>query len=151
MKMKRHMKILEIIAGDEIETQEELAEKLRESGFEVTQATISRDIREMRLVKVQTESGSYKYASGLSEKSGDSAVKFRAILTQTILKIDYAGNLVVIKCHSGMAAAAAAAVDSMNRPEVVGTIAGDDTILMVMHTQENAAAFSAELLKMIRA
>jgi transcriptional regulator of arginine metabolism len=145
LKLLRHSKIIELIQEMRIETQEELREKLSQNGFDVTQATVSRDIKELHLIKILTENGNYRYTVSDQGNSQDLAAKFRTLLSETIVKIDYAGNLLVIKCYSGMASAAAAAVDAMNWPEVLGTIAGDDTVLMIMRNEESALQMINEL------
>lgn len=132
MKNKRQLKILDIIKMHDVETQEMLQSLLSEHGFNVTQATVSRDIKELRLVKRQGQNGVYRYEapSVNISKSG--------IFIDTVTDIDYAINTVVIKCHVGMAQAACAALDSMNYENIVGTIAGDDTIFAVMRTEADA-------------
>lgn len=150
MKVKRHAKITELISKFEIETQEELAERLKVSGYQVTQATVSRDIRELRLVKVLSDSGKYKYAASLYEKGSVDLMKNRRILSQSIEKMDYANNILVIKCHAGMAQGAAVTLDAFDKPEIVGSVAGDDTILIVMRTEKDVVSFLSELSKMIK-
>ncbi|AZT90374.1 arginine repressor [Caldicellulosiruptor changbaiensis] len=137
MKSERQQKILEIIQSEDIETQEELVEKLRELGYDVTQATVSRDIKELRLTKVLTETGKYKYAV-LSGPEANITEKLIKVFSESIIKCDTADNLVIIKTITGAAQGAAAAIDSLNWPEVIGTIAGDDTIFIA--TKGNAAA-----------
>ncbi|MBE6636398.1 MAG: arginine repressor [Ruminococcaceae bacterium] len=147
MKSKRHNKIIEIITRYDIDTQDELIAKLRESGFDVTQATVSRDIRDLKLVKISTEDHRYKYALSPHDDIHIS-VKYRNIMRETIIHVDYANNFVVLRTYSGMAQAAAAAVDGMGWNEIVGTIAGDDTIFVLM--RDNAAAIEfSERLKLI--
>ena len=135
MKVSRHTKILELIEKYDIETQDELAAKLREEGFDVTQATVSRDIREMNLVKIRDELGNTKYAAPVS--SGSNIVTLR----DSIIHVDSAGNIVVLKCRSGMASAVCAEFDSMHYPNVVGTIAGDDTIFILFRNYVQAEEF----------
>lgn len=151
MKRKRKAKILEIINNFEIETQEELQSKLRDSGFEVTQATISRDIRELRLVKEQSESGRYIYSAGKKNYNDGMAGRFISIFSDSIISVDYALNTVCVKCFSGTANAACAAIDSMQWSGVVGTIAGDDTIFVLCKTEEFAKNFTLNLEKSINA
>ena len=148
MKSQRHEKIREIIEKHNIETQEELTKYLRKEGFNVTQATVSRDIKAMRLVKIAVHDGGasglrYKYAVNLSKDEMDTALnaKFKAILGEAVVSTDYAGNLVVMKTYAGMAQASAAAIDSMSIPNILGTIAGDDTILIIMRTEAEAEEF----------
>lgn len=148
MKVKRHQKIIEIIGEFNIETQDDLIEKLRNHGFEVTQATISRDIRELKLVKIAFEGGRYKYALPYNEDVKISA-KYRSILRETIVNVDCARNIVVIKTYSGMANATAAAIDAMDWSDVVGSIAGDDTVLMVMRSDEKAQELASRIKKVV--
>ncbi|TYP51647.1 arginine repressor [Thermosediminibacter litoriperuensis] len=133
MKAKRHMKIREIIREKPIETQEELAEELRKCGFNVTQATVSRDIKELRLVKVLRDNHHYCYSE--PDKSTFVSDKLVRMFRDSIVSIDSAENLVVIKTLSGTAHAAAAAIDGLNWKEIVGTVAGDDTILVVARSK----------------
>lgn len=144
MKSQRHSKILEIISENEIETQEELLLHLKEAGFNSTQATISRDIKELRLSKRSSESGKTKYVQHTTEtKQFD--VKFETILKESIKSVDRAGNICVIKCHTGLANAACAAIDTLGYEQVVGTIAGDDTIFILLRTEDTARCFSEEM------
>ena len=136
MKTKRQRKIIELITNYDIETQEELAAKLVENGFNVTQATISRDIRELNLTKIATKGGKQKYAV---QSSSDivSNSKYMRVLNDGIITMDTAGNILVVKTASGMAMAVAAALDAMQIKEILGCIAGDDTIMCVVkHAEE---------------
>lgn len=142
MKTGRHDAILEIIATENIDTQEQLTEKLRERGFSVTQATVSRDIKQLRLVKRSTSGGSYKYAVQKSDDPQNNA-KYKNIMRETVISIKPAGTLVVIKTYTGMANAAAAAIDAVAGSLVVGTIAGDDTIFVATESEETARIFIA--------
>lgn len=151
MKKRRKAKILEIINNYEIETQEELQLKLRELGFEVTQATISRDIRELRLVKELSESGRYIYSTGKKNYNDSLSGRFTAIFSESVISVDYALNTVCVKCFSGTANAACAAIDSMQWNGVVGTIAGDDTIFVLCKTEDAAEGFTHNLEKSINA
>ena len=137
MKVERHSKIVELIGKYEIETQEELAEKLNEAGFNVTQATVSRDIRELKLTKLQAENGRQRYMV-LESPRGTSAIKYIRILKDGYMSMDMAQNILVIKTVSGMAMAVAAALDAIQFHEIVGCIAGDDTIMCVVKTSEQA-------------
>lgn len=150
MKKRRQAKILELISQNPIETQEELQDKLMKYGFEVTQATISRDIKELRLVKDLSNEGRYVYSSG--KKSMD-VINHRAggIFNDTIITIDYAMNTVVIKCFTGMANAVCAAIDSMNLDEILGSIAGDDTIFILCRNEDTARMFTNKLRTMLNA
>ncbi len=150
LKKRRQAKIIELISQNEIETQEELQDLLNQYGFEVTQATISRDIKELRLVKDLSSKGRYVYSTG---KKSIENVTHRAggIFNETIISIDYALNTVVIKCFAGMANAACAAIDSMSHDEILGTIAGDDTIFILCRTEEIASSFTNKLRNMLNA
>lgn len=150
MKEQRHAKILELISQHDIETQEELLGKLQENGFKVTQATVSRDIKELQLVKVQTDNSGYKYSASASRESVDMSFKFHAVFSESVVDIDYAENMVVIRCYVGMANAACAALDSIHWKGVVGTIAGDDTILCIMRDKSKSADFVKQLKKLLK-
>ena len=147
MKQKRHNAILELIEKHEIETQEELAELLIKEGYNVTQATISRDIKALRLIKTVASNGMYKYSRAGSKKSEDDS---KGIIAQSAVSVDYAQNIVIIKTYSGMAQAAAAIIDSMNLPEIMGTIAGDDTIMCVAKTEHEALKFTSKINALIQ-
>lgn len=149
MKEYRQNEIMSLISEKEIETQEELLEALRSKGFKVTQATISRDIRELGLVKAVGRAGRYKYALPRREEWTIST-KFRTLLYETLLKVDRAGNIAVVKTYSGMAQGAAAAIDSMERDDIVGSVAGDDTIIIVMRTPEAAQSLTDDLYEIIK-
>ena len=142
MKKNRHEKIIEIIGQREIETQEELARALREAGYEVTQATVSRDIRELKLTKMQIGNGRQKYVimRGHDAQLSD---KYIRVLRDAFV------NIIVMKTFSGMAMAVAAALDALHIPQVVGCIAGDDTIMMAIRTSEDAALVMKQLHEMI--
>ncbi|HZJ56763.1 MAG TPA: arginine repressor [Clostridia bacterium] len=135
MKYNRHSKILEIIENTDIETQEELAEELRKKGIDVTQATVSRDIKELRLVKVMAASGTSKYAFIDNTETGISQ-KLIWVFAESVTSIDSSNNLIVIKTIAGSAQAAASAIDSLGWEEIVGCIAGDDTIMVVIHEDQ---------------
>ncbi len=143
MKQNRHQKIVEIVSKYRVQTQEELISYLNDSGFQVTQATVSRDIRELSLSKV-SQNGAYYYA--LPKTEGDSSEdKYRKMLKDSITEVNYAQNIVVVKTYPGMANAAAAALDGAKHDEIVGTLAGDDTIFIVVRDTETARAFSESL------
>lgn len=136
VKKRRHMKILELISSQDIETQDDLSELLRISGFDVTQATVSRDIRELKLTKSADENGVYKYT--ISQNDDDKPIgKYGFILRETILSCEKAHSIVVVKTISGMANAACAAIDHMQWANVIGTIAGDDTIFIAVKEPED--------------
>ena len=147
MKIERHSKILEIINSYEIETQEELALELEKIGMDVTQATVSRDIKELKLIKVLSESGKYKYAT-IANTSAVVSDKLISIFSQTVIQIDYVQNFVVIKTLAGSASAAAEAIDSLNFDGVVGTIAGNNNIFIMTRSEEKAFSLVNKLKKM---
>ena len=137
LKKNRHNTILEIIANQEIDTQEELARQLREAGYDVTQATVSRDIRELNLYKVSADGGKQKYAILRQEDSRHLEDKYIRVLKDGFSSMDMAQNILVVKTVSGMAMAVAAAIDAMRFQEIVGSIAGDDTIMMAVRTVDD--------------
>lgn len=158
MKYERHNKILEIITDNEIETQDELIGRLKQSGYEVTQATVSRDIKELRLIKAATEHGTYKYVvSSPDDAQKDEQLKndqritakYRKIIAETVIEVDCAQNLTVAKTLSGMAQAAAAALDGLEWQDIVGSIAGDDTILIVARDYSGAQAIERKFREII--
>lgn len=149
MKYNRHARILEIIENHEIETQDELAEKLRELGMDVTQATISRDIKELRLVKVLTPGGKYRY-SVMNADSGNINDRLFVIIKEAFVSSDYANNILVIKTRPGMAQAVAASIDSLGWSDIVGTIAGDDTIMIVCRAEKIAEDLMEKFTRMVR-
>lgn len=148
MKKVRHGKIIEIIDKHDVETQEELAAYLRQAGYDVTQATVSRDIRELKLSKVPTGEGKQKY---IVIKQDDSHLgdKYIRVLRDGFVSMDMAQNILVIKTVSGMAMAVAAAVDAMKFKEIVGCIAGDDTIMMAVRTVEDTRVLMEKIKSMI--
>lgn len=135
MRYSRQNKVLELIEAYEIETQEKLCQMLRDAGYDVTQATISRDIKDLQLIKTLTPSGKYKYASGISE--GPISDRFRKVFKETIRSVASSGNIIVVKTLSGCASAAGEALDSLNLPHIVGSVAGDNTIMLVADDPEN--------------
>lgn len=141
----RHTAILRIISEQEIETQDDLIAKLKENGFDVTQATVSRDIKQLGLVKTTDGEGKYRYSAPHPSSSGSDS-KFKNILSEAIISSESAENMVVVKTYSGMANAAAAAIDALASDRILGSIAGDDTILIVTKNDEAAEEFS-EILK----
>ena len=150
MKTKRQTKILELIKKNDIETQEELLAHLVKDGFAVTQATVSRDIREMKLTKIATSGGKQKYAA-LNDTSDDMSEKFVRVLKDGYVSMDMAQNILVIKTVSGMAMAAAAALDSLELDSIVGCIAGDDTIMVAVRTSQDAVLVKDKIAEMIKA
>jgi transcriptional regulator of arginine metabolism len=137
MKTGRQTKILEIIKNNDVETQEELTAYLQQEGFAVTQATVSRDIRELKLTKIAMDNGRQKYAV-IADAESDLMDKYVRVLREGFINADMAGNLVVVKTVSGMGSAVGAAVDAMKLDKVVGSIAGDDTLLLVIRTEDDA-------------
>ncbi len=148
MKTKRQSKILELIRKIDIETQEELLAHLIDDGFAVTQATVSRDIREMKLTKISTENGRQKYAA-LNDKVENMSEKYVRVLRDGFVSMDVAQNILVIKTVSGMAGAVCASIDAMNIHEIVGSIAGDDTIMCAIRTTEDTVAIMKKLRKIV--
>ena len=149
MKQNRHQKIAELVSRYEIETQEELAEKLKEAGFTVTQATISRDIRQMNLSKLPTGNGRQKYVI-LKKENELLSDKYIRVLRDAFVSMDMAQNILVMRTVSGMAMAVAAALDAIHFGEVVGCIAGDDTIMCAIHNAEEAGYVMELIDKIIR-
>ncbi len=149
MKISRHAKILEIIEKHPTETQEELAEELKKSGYNITQATVSRDIKELKLVKVLDENSIYKYAS-LKEHDSMLSERLVKVFAESVLSVDYAGNIVVVKTFSEAANAAAEAIDVLDFKETVGTIAGDDTIFILVRNADNVEVVIDRLKKMMK-
>lgn len=148
MKINRHAKIVELINKYHIETQEELAEYLKHEGFKITQATVSRDIRDLKLTKVPTEGGRQKYAVHQSMET-EMSDKYIRVLKDGFVSIDMAQNILVIKTVSGMASAVCAAIDSMRLNEIVGSIAGDDTIMCAIRTTDDTIKVMDKISKIV--
>ena len=146
MKKKRHEMILKLIKENEVATQEELLSMLIKNGFSVTHATVSRDINELHLIKVQGKKGQ-KYAK--NEQNSHNLNKFHTIFSQSVISVESAGNICCIKCFAGTANAAAATVDALNYNEVVGTIAGDDTLFVLLKTPEVAEKFQNKIEELL--
>lgn len=149
MKYSRQAKILEIIENEVIETQEEIADRLKKAGMDVTQATISRDIKELRLIKVLTSDSRYKYAA-FSNEGGAYPSRLITIFSKSYVSSDYANNIVVVKTLPGMAQASASAIDSLGWSEIVGTIAGDDTIMIVCRAEKIAEELVDKFTKLAK-
>ena len=149
MKSKRQEKILELIADHSVQTQEQLLAELKLRGFTTTQATISRDIKQMHLIKEPVGQGVYKYAVSGNRTKLNFAEKLRTIFRESITSIAYAQNIVVIKTMPGLASAACAALDDMGVAYMVGSLAGDDTAFLVMRDTESAASFCEEIKEML--
>lgn len=149
MKTVRQVAILDIIEKQEIETQEELARALNARGIRVTQATVSRDIKELRLLKVLTPSGKYKYATG-DQADNNLTDRFIRMLAESLLSVSSANNLIVVKTLSGSANVAAEALDSMHWPEVLGTLAGDNTVLLIIRSNEETITVTSRIREMMK-
>ncbi|GBF11047.1 arginine repressor [Tepidibacillus sp. HK-1] len=148
MKGKRHLKIRELIANKDIETQDELVDELRNAGFQVTQATISRDIKELHLVKVPIEDGRYKYSLPADQRFNP-LHKLKRTLSDSFVGIDSTENLIILKTLPGNANALGALIDHLQWNEIMGTICGDDTCLIICRTKENAKEISKKFLEML--
>ncbi len=148
MKTRRHAKILELIKEYDIDTQDELLRHLRESGFDVTQATVSRDIKELRLIKSLSHTGKYKYSTG-GDTGGDMSTKFHSLFSDAVTSVEAAQNMLVIKCINGMAQAVCAAMDAAYPQSFVGTLAGENTIFIVCRDSETAASAQEEFRRFI--
>lgn len=146
MKIERQSKINEIVQSYSVETQDELAERLKDAGFDVTQATISRDIRELKLTKISIDDGRQKYAV-MTGNDQQLAEKFTRVFSDAVINIDYAQNMVMIKTIQGMAMAVAASVDAMGNTEIMGSIAGDDTLFCLTKSEQIAIAIVDKLNK----
>ncbi len=144
MKTKRQDEIIRLISAGDIETQEDLASALRSLGFKVTQATISRDIRELRLVKVASKNGGFKYAKPEKHEIAVSE-RLARILTDSMVSVDYSGNIIVVRTISGSANVAAEAIDNLGWTEILGTIAGDNTIFIVVREEADTAEISGRI------
>lgn len=149
MKSKRHEKILELIRDNDIETREQLLQQLQENGFNTTQATISRDIKQLRIIKELGPNGTYRYVSAPKPVEHAFSAKLNMIFRQCVTSIDFAQNLIVIKTMPGLANAACSAIDKLELPELLGTLAGDDTCVVIMRDNASAATFCAEIREQI--
>ncbi len=149
MKSVRQVAILDIIEKQDVETQEELAEALRARGIKVTQATVSRDIKELRLLKVLSSSGAYKYATADKAENGLNE-RFIRMLAESMLSVTASNNLIVVKTLSGSANVAAEALDSLHWPEILGSLAGDNTILLIIRSNEEVPGVIARIQEMMK-
>lgn len=149
MKTQRQTKILEIISTQDIETQDQLLSELKNAGFHSTQATISRDIKELRVIKELTSMGTYRYTTVAHESSGAFSARLNTIFRESVISYDYAQNIVVVKTLPSLAPAAGRAIDAMNMSVVVGTLAGDDTLLIIMRDVQASVGFCAEIKKLL--
>lgn len=145
MKSTRHEKILQILQNEVVETQEELANRLREEGIDATQATISRDIKELRLQKALNENGNYRYTAPTRTYEPELDTRLRTIFRESIVSVDFAGNIVIIKTLPGLASAACSAVDAMHLEYIVGSLAGDDTGIIIVREESFAEALCSKL------
>lgn len=141
---------MEIISNRNIETQEQLLAALQDAGFRCTQATISRDIKDLRIVKELTSLGSYRYATSANELSGTFSARLNTIFRECVVSFDYAQNIIVVRTLPGLASAAASAIDAMNMSAVVGSLAGDDTVMIVMRDTNTAATFCGEIRNLLQ-
>ena len=149
MKSKRQEQILELIREQNIETQEQLLDELKKSGFQATQATISRDIKQLRIIKELGPNGMYRYVASAKPVEHAFSAKLNMIFKQCVTSIDYAQNLVVIKTMPGLANAACSAIDKLEMPELLGTLAGDDTCVVILRDNQSASIFCAEIREQI--
>ena len=140
---------MEIISTRNVETQEQLLDALKHEGFNGTQATISRDIKELRIVKELTNMGTYRYTTSNGEISGSFSARLNTIFRECVIGFDYAQNIIVIRTLPGLGSAAGAAIDAMNMSAVVGSLAGDDTVMVVMRDSNTAAAFCGEIKSLL--
>lgn len=140
MKIKRHQKIIDIIQRKPMETQDELAEELKREGFNVTQATISRDIKELRLVKIATDNNLYRYAVPDEKLNTGNQVKNRRIFRDSVIRVDFSENIIIVKTSPGAAQAVALVIDNEGLEEIIGSVAGDDTVLVVVKPKEAVPA-----------
>ncbi|OGX61140.1 MAG: arginine repressor [Paenibacillus sp. RIFOXYA1_FULL_44_5] len=148
MKGQRHMKLREIVTTQEIETQEELVDVLRSTGYNVTQATVSRDIKELHLIKVPMDDGRYKYSLPADQRINP-AYKLKRALNDHFVNIDSTENLIVMKCYPGTANAIGVLIDNLDWPEIMGTICGDDTILMICRTKDESKQVVKQIMSML--
>ena len=149
VKSQRQAKILEIVTTRDVETQEQLLQELQDAGFSSTQATISRDIKELRIVKELTTLGTYRYTTSSREVPGTFSTRLNTIFRECVTGFDYAQNVVVIHTLPGLASAAGSAVDAMNLSVILGTLAGDDTVIVIMRATNSAAAFCGEIKSLL--
>ncbi len=147
-KSSRHKKILEIIRLNSIETQNEIMDKLIECGYKIDQSTVSRDVKELRLIKIPDSNGKYKYAESNSQSARDSS-KFFSLFTENVASVGRGQNIVCLKCLTGMSQAVCASFDNLKWENVVGTLAGEDTIFILFDTDTSAEAFEAQLSRLI--
>ncbi len=150
MKSERHARILELISKYEIETQEEMMERLLGEGFKVTQATVSRDLKELKLAKTLTPRGTYRYTVHGTVRYQSGNVKLNNAMVDSIVMVDYSMNNVVVKTYPGMAQGVASAIDSLSLPQILGCVAGDDTIIIVTRDTESSVEISNKITDIIK-
>ena len=150
MKSERQARILELISKFEIETQDDMMNYLREEGFAVTQATVSRDLRELKLTKSMTPHGTYRYTVSSSRHGANNNTKLNTTMIDSITHVDFSMNNVVVKTYPGMAQAVASGIDAMNLQNILGSVAGDDTIIIVTSDTESAKQINERLIAMIK-
>lgn len=144
MKGTRQSKILDIIGKQQIETQEDLILKLREEGYDVTQATVSRDIRELKLIKTLTDNGSYRYSVPSSDAHQSQHI-YSTALANSLKSVEYAQNIIVVKTYPGIGQAVGAAIDSLQEPNLLGSVAGDDTVIIIARSTDFAVDFATRI------
>lgn len=149
MKLQRQQRILDLIAKYEIETQDEMINRLVAEGFKVTQATVSRDLKELKLTKIQTARGTYRYSQGQT-RHGVGNVKINNAMADSIIEVKYSLNNVVIKTYPGLAAAVAFAVDSLSMPSILGCVAGDDTVIVVTADEASSVEFGEKVTELMK-
>lgn len=149
MKSQRHARILELVSKYEIETQEDMMSRLQSEGFKVTQATVSRDLKELKLTKTLTARGTYRYSVGNSRRHNGSG-KLNNAMVDSITQVDYSLNTVVIKTYPGLAQAVASAVDALNMHSILGSVAGDDTIIVVTRSEDDAKEINEKITELMK-
>lgn len=149
MKSQRHARILELVSKYEIETQEDMMSRLQSEGFKVTQATVSRDLKELKLTKTLTARGTYRYSVNHGRQHAGSG-KLNSAMVDSITQVDYSLNLVVIKTYPGLAQAVASAVDALNMHSILGSVAGDDTIIVVTRSVEDAKEINGKITELMK-
>ncbi len=149
MKSQRHARILELVSKYEIETQEDMMSRLQSEGFKVTQATVSRDLKELKLTKTLTARGTYRYSVNNSRRHNGSG-KLNNAMVDSITQVDYSLNTVVIKTYPGLAQAVASAVDALNMHSILGSVAGDDTIIVVTRSEDDAKEINGKITELMK-
>lgn len=150
MKSERQARILELITQFEIETQDDMMNRLRDEGFAVTQATVSRDLRELQLTKSLTARGTYRYSVNSTKNHMRNNAKLSSAMVDSVTDVDYSMNNVVIKTYPGMAQAVASGIDAMNMQDILGSVAGDDTIIIITKNEESSALIRERILDIMK-